>query len=295
MSSDTGTPRCLNCGADLTGQYCSQCGQEDSELRVSLKRLARDFMAEQLGLESKVPTTLWRLISKPGVLTKEYLAGKRVRSLLPLRLYLSASVIYFLLLSLPFFGSGFKPQMKLTGVDAAALDSTGVKFDSSTTVTIGALDRGRLAKSASGTRIANFVNRRMKRFGAMSTQEAVDFFKKSFIKYMPNAVFLLLPVFTLILYVLYRKSGRFFAEHLIFTLHIHAFAFVVLILALVLPDILDMVVMIWLLVYLYKALRKVYEEPRGKTAAKFAALLFSYMLILQITMLGVLGIIFAVG
>ena len=63
-------------------------------------------MAEQLGLESKVPTTLWRLISRPGVLTREYLAGKRVRSLLPLRLYLSASVIYFLLLSVPFFGRG---------------------------------------------------------------------------------------------------------------------------------------------------------------------------------------------
>src|SRR5215212_9831045 len=109
MSSETGSPRCLNCGADLTGQYCSACGQEDTELRVSLKRLARDFLAEQLGLESKVPTTLWRLMSKPGLLTKEYLSGKRVRSLLPLRLYLSASVIYFLLLALPFFGRSFEP------------------------------------------------------------------------------------------------------------------------------------------------------------------------------------------
>src|SRR6185503_15226774 len=150
-------------------------------------------------------------------------------------------------------------------------------------------------KSASGTRIANFVNRRMKRFGAMSTQEAVDFFKKSFIKYMPNAVFLLLPVFTLILYVLYRKSGRFFAEHLIFTLHVHAFAFVVLILGLILPDWLDVIVPIWILVYLYKALGVVYEEPRGKTLGKFVALLFIYMFIFQITMLGVLGFIFAVG
>ena len=123
MSSESGAPRCLNCGAELSGPYCSQCGQEDHELRVSLKRLARDFLAEQLGLESKVPTTLWTLLSKPGLLTKEYLAGRRVRSLLPLRLYLSASVVYCLLLSLPFFGRKFDSPLKLTGVDAAAIDS----------------------------------------------------------------------------------------------------------------------------------------------------------------------------
>jgi hypothetical protein len=252
-------------------------------------------MAEQLGLESKVPTTLWRLISKPGLLTKEYLAGKRVRSLLPLRLYLSASVIYFLLLSLPFFESDFKANFKLSGVDAAAMDSAGLRIDSSTTVTIGTLDRGRIEKSASGTRAERFIKRRMQRFGGMTTQEAVAFFKDSFVRYMPNAVFLLLPVFTAILYVLYRKSGRFFAEHLIFTLHVHAFAFIVLMISLISPEIIDVVLMIWLLVYLFMALRRVYEEPRGKTAAKFTALLFSYMFILQITMLGVLGIIFAFG
>ncbi len=294
MSSEGGSPHCLNCGAELTGQFCSRCGQEDAELRVSLRRLARDFMAEQLGLESKVPTTLWRLISKPGLLTKEYLAGKRVRSLLPLRLYLSASVLYFLLLTLPFFGRGFSP-LKLTGIDAAAIDSAGVNVNKKTTVTIGALDRGRVAKSASGTRLQRFLTQRMQRFGAMTTQQAVDYFKASFVRYMPNAVFLLLPVFTLILYLLYRKSGRFYAEHLIFTLHVHAFAFVVLMLSLILPDTLDIVVPLWILYYLYKALRVVYEEPRGKTVAKFSALLFSYMFILQLTMLSVLLIIFAVG
>lgn len=295
MSSEAGSPRCLNCGAELTGPYCSSCGQEDTELRVSIKRLVRDFMAEQLGLESKVPTTLWRLISKPGVLTKEYLAGKRVRSLLPLRLYLSASVVYFLLLTVPFFGRGFKSPLRMTGVDAAALDSAGFKVDSSTTITIGQINRGRIEQSTSSTPAGQFVRNRMKRFSGMTTQEMVDLFKSSFIRYMPNAVFLLLPVFTLTLYLLYRKTGRFYAEHLIFTLHVHAFAFVALMLALALPDSLDIIVPLWILYYLYRALRVVYEEPRGKTFGKFFALLFTYMLIFQITMLGVLGFIFAVA
>jgi len=294
LTSESGAPRCLNCGAELTGPYCSQCGQEDHELRISLKRLARDFLAEQLGLESKVPTTLWSLLSKPGLLTREYLAGRRVRSLLPLRLYLSASVVYFLLLSLPFFGQRFQSPLKLTGVDAAAIDSARREAASGS-------DSSRLNISVSGRRFASpqakrierFVNQRLKRFGTMSTDEAVGVFRSSFVRYMPNAVFLLLPVFTLILYLLYRKTGRFFAEHLIFTLHVHAFAFVVLTLSLFLPDWLDIVVPTWILVYLFMALRRVYGESRKRTAIKFAALLFSYMFILQVTMLGVLALIFA--
>ena len=294
MSSESGSPRCLNCGAELTGPYCSQCGQEDHELRVSLKRLARDFLAEHLGLESKVPTTLWTLVSKPGVLTREYLAGRRVRSLLPLRLYLSASVVYFLLLSLPFLGQKFNQTLKLTGVDAAAIDSARTEAASrSDTSALTIAVSGRRVASPRAKKIERFVNQRLNRFQTMSTEEAVTFFRSSFVRYMPNAVFLLLPVFTLILYLLYRRTGRFFAEHLIFTLHVHAFAFVVLTLSLFLPSALDIVVATWILVYLYIALRRVYGESRRRTAAKFAALLFSYMLILQITMLGVLGLIFA--
>ena len=294
MSSESGSPRCLNCGAELTGPYCSQCGQEDHELRVSLKRLARDFLAEHLGLESKVPTTLWTLVSKPGVLTREYLAGRRVRSLLPLRLYLSASVVYFLLLSLPFLGQKFNQTLKLTGVDAAAIDSARTEAASrSDTSALTIAVSGRRVASPRAKKIERFVNQRLNRFQTMSTEEAVTFFRSSFVRYMPNAVFLLLPVFTLILYLLYRKTGRFFAEHLIFTLHVHAFAFVVLTLSLFLPSALDIDIATWILVYLYIALRRVYGESRRRTAAKFAALLFSYMLILQITMLGVLGLIFA--
>jgi hypothetical protein len=92
---------------------------------------------------------------------------------------------------------------------------------------------------------------------------------------------------------LYRKSGRFFAEHLIFALHMHAFAFIVLTISLVLPKALDIVTPVWLLVYLFVALRRVYGESKKRTALKFAGLIFSYMLIVQITMLGLLGLIFA--
>ncbi|HKY96926.1 MAG TPA: DUF3667 domain-containing protein [Gemmatimonadaceae bacterium] len=294
MTSNEGSPRCLNCGAELSGPYCSQCGQEDNELRVSLKRLFRDFLAEQVGLETKVPTTLWKLVSRPGLLTKEYLAGKRVRSLLPLRLYLSASVVYFLLLSLPGLGVDLSKQVKITGVDSAAIDSASREKAANSNMTI-TVPGAKISGNPNGSTAERFVRKRSDRFKAMSPQESVNYFRAAFLKYMPNAVFFLLPVFAFILYLLYRTTGRFFAEHLIFALHVHAFSFVALILALILPDALDIIVPVWILVYLFIALRKVYGESRRRTAVKFAALMFTYMISLQITLLAMLGIIFAVG
>lgn len=299
MSSEAGAPRCLNCGAELTGPYCSQCGQEDTELRVSLKRLAKDFLAEQLGLESKVPTTLWTLIRHPGRLTREYLEGRRVRSLLPLRLYLSASVIYFLLLS--FFGA-FSLKMSVDKKDLAGIDSARVdlgldsgKVKRNPIIAVGGFNTNRVDTTGSNGRLESFINKRAKRFEGMSGQQVVKLFNDAFIHYLPNTIFVLLPVFTALLYLLYRRTGRFFAEHLIFTLHVHAFAFIAMMIALLTPDWLDWIAPVWILFYLYFALSEVYGESRRKTLGKFAALLFSYMFIFQVAMATIFGVIFAFG
>ena len=253
-------------------------------------------MAEQLGLESKVPTTLWTLIRHPGRLTKEYLAGRRVRALLPLRLYLSASVVYFLLLSL--LG---EPAVKISvsRKDLAGMDSARVESVTDTTnrnpfVAIGGVSAKNDSASPQ-TGLKGFVKKRARRFDGMSGQQVVKFFNDAFIHYLPNAIFFLLPVFTALLYWLYRKTGRYFAEHLIFTLHIHAFAFIALMISLLTPDALDWIAPVWILIYLYIALRVVYEDSRKKTLGKFAALLFSYMLIFQLTMASIFAMIFAFG
>jgi len=201
-------------------------------------------------------------------------------------------VIYFLLLSLPGVGADLSNQVKITGADSAAIDSAARERAANSNLTI-TVPGAKISGNPNGTFVERFVRKRSEKFKSMSSLEAVNYFKAAFIKYMPNAVFLLLPVFALILYVLYRKTGRFFAEHLIFALHIHAFSFIALMIGLVLPDALDIIVPLWILVYLFIALRKVYGESRRRTTLKFAALLFSYMLIFQITMLGLLGVIFA--
>jgi hypothetical protein len=91
-----GSERCRNCGAPLTGPYCSQCGQFDAPSDPTLRELLADAWDALTSLDGKLAASLRLLLTRPGALTVEYLAGRRARYLAPFRLYLICSVIYFL-------------------------------------------------------------------------------------------------------------------------------------------------------------------------------------------------------
>jgi hypothetical protein len=86
---------CQNCGAELTGPHCAQCGQPAIDYRRSFRHVIVDVLDSFLNWDSKFFATIGLLIVKPWRLTNEFLAGKRVRYLHPLRLYLLASILFF--------------------------------------------------------------------------------------------------------------------------------------------------------------------------------------------------------
>ena len=86
---------CENCGAQLQGHWCAQCGQPAIEYRRSFRHVVADLLNEFLNWDSKFFATIALLVLKPWRLTNEFLAGKRVRYVNPLRLYLLASIIFF--------------------------------------------------------------------------------------------------------------------------------------------------------------------------------------------------------
>jgi len=86
---------CENCGTKLTGHYCSQCGQAAIDYRRSFGHVVLDVLNEFLNWDSKFFGTLGLLITRPWRLTNEFVSGKRVRHVHPLRLYLLASVVFF--------------------------------------------------------------------------------------------------------------------------------------------------------------------------------------------------------
>lgn len=85
---------CANCGTRVDGQYCSACGQSRRELDRSALHFVKEFIEEILRLEGRAYATLRLLASQPGVVSAEYLAGRRVRYTPPLRLYLVSSATF---------------------------------------------------------------------------------------------------------------------------------------------------------------------------------------------------------
>ncbi len=89
---------CLNCGAEVTGRYCGNCGQENIEPKQTFGGLVHHFIGDITHYDSKFFTTLKHLLFKPGFLTRQYIAGRRNSYLDPIRMYVFISVVFFLAL-----------------------------------------------------------------------------------------------------------------------------------------------------------------------------------------------------
>ena len=76
--------------------FCGACGQRSVPANPTVSELAGDAWQELSGYDGRIAAT-FRGLLHPGRLTLEYLQGRRARYLPPIRLYLIASVTYFLL------------------------------------------------------------------------------------------------------------------------------------------------------------------------------------------------------
>src|SRR5205809_5609092 len=119
---------CENCGAQLQGDWCAQCGQPAIDYRRSFRHVIADLLNEFLNWDSKFFATIGLLIVKPWRLTNEFLAGHRVRYVHPLRLYLLASILFFFAVNYGARDLRFKPA-KLNPKDRAELEADLKKED----------------------------------------------------------------------------------------------------------------------------------------------------------------------
>lgn len=89
---------CLNCGAELYDRFCHKCGQENVEPKQSFGQLTAHFFEDLTHFDGKFPGTIKPLLTKPGLLTEEYVLGRRASYINPIRMYLFISATFFLLL-----------------------------------------------------------------------------------------------------------------------------------------------------------------------------------------------------
>ena len=259
-----------------------------------------ELVAEHFGLDSKVARTLIALVRWPGRLTNEFIRGRRVRYVPPLRLYLSLSVLFFLLNALTHRVSTANSKGMIEDGGIVRVDSTSGgravahvtdSTKSGTTIstsdskflrdTLHSSTAGRWFKRRMGARIAE-----LRANGTTATKQIGTEFQRE----LPDAIFLLVPMLALMLSVVYFGQRRYYAEHLVFALHFQAFVFAVLIVAMLPIPFIDLAVWIGGIAYAYLALRTVYAEGKGTTILKLGVLGVGYAICAAIIM-GLLGFI----
>jgi hypothetical protein len=89
---------CLNCQAEVVGRYCHHCGQENLEPKETVWHLVQHFFNDITHFDGKFFETVKYLLRKPGFLSREYMRGRRMSYLNPIRMYVFTSAIFFIIL-----------------------------------------------------------------------------------------------------------------------------------------------------------------------------------------------------
>ncbi|WP_371859652.1 DUF3667 domain-containing protein [Pseudoduganella namucuonensis] len=235
-----------------------------------------------MALEGRLWGTVSRLLFRPGLLTIEYMRGRRKRYVEPLRLYLSLSILFFALLNF----SGAEP-VKLGQPDANPVAAQAVRNAEREAADIRGeiISQGRTVNERGeveelGDRIrqkAPFLTRQWEYFEAQPDHKKSEMLRYGFFKYGPYAMFALMPLFALYLKLLYIGSGRRYGEHLLFALHTSAFAFVMFTGILFSPHgLLTFALVCWLIGYLPWAMRRVYNSGKLTTFLRWSVLMLAH-------------------
>ncbi|MCD2514863.1 DUF3667 domain-containing protein [Massilia sp. G4R7] len=283
---------CRNCGAITQGNFCQQCGQATHLHVPSAREFLHEFVAHYVALEGKLWHSLKLLIFKPGLLTREYIEGRRVRYVEPLRLYLSFSIIFFFVIKMSgveIINLGESERSPQAERAQAALTAPATAPDKAKP---GKIESKQIEVQAFGE-YSKSLSDRINKVLSLPRDQLKDLAKRTFFSYVPYAIFLMMPVFALYLKLLYLGSGRRYGEHFLFALHSNAFAFLMLSLFVVADgwNFVRFVLLAWLTFYLPTALRRVYGGGRTVTALRWAVLMFLHVITMGIAMTAAISMI----
>jgi len=321
---------CLNCGATLQGKFCHVCGQENLQIKESFGHMMNHAVSDYFHFDEKFFNTLKPLLFKPGKLTNEYMAGKRVSYLHPVKMYIFISLIFFILLFSDKVQTSTIPRKAVTKEQPTKADSIIAKnpnlSDEEKTVVYNNYNYSvkknkngngndttyynlqSFTKITADTSYAQYLLKQSK----LPVGKRDGFFKKllinkvigwkknkngssvlleTFYHDVPKMMFLLLPIFALILKVTFRKNKKFYIEHLIYSFHFHCFLFLLLsffmLLELAAPtnwDFINLIAIILIAWYAYRSLRVVYNRTPFRTVTKIIGMYISYSVALVICM-----------
>jgi hypothetical protein len=279
---------CRNCGAPAPELFCPRCGQETAEHLPSFREFAHEFVLHYLAAEGKLWRTLRALVSRPGYLTLEYLRGRKLAYVQPLRLYLTLSIVFFLIL-----------KLTTSAVNLAA-DAPNLQRE---------IESGKLnlyfgfafwsaERHSDGSFSCNLPQSLCDRIKPKLFAPSADLEKlvtglpRELFSHFSSAMFVLLPLFALYLKTAYLR--RTYGEHFLFALHLHSLWFLVLVLTLApLSHWVNAAFLVYLFVFSFMSLQRVYGGPVWQTLVKGIGVAVAYVasLLAMTTIIGIWAIV----
>ena len=321
--------RCRNCRAVATGNYCPDCGQETRVALPTAREFLREAAGRLVAIDGRLWRTMFALLVRPGFLTREYLSGRRRRYVRPARLFVLLSLLAFAVIGFIRSPAFFADEIIVTGdkSGAAAGKSAAASPEaaepsaarSATDADVASTAHAK-AKAKSGGR-DNFISldedlnleirfngtdqqlpaelrKRYQRFNRMSREDRAEHLYAGLLRYGPTMVVLMLPVFALLLKLAYLGRGKRYpgrpqryAEHLVYSAHLHAFAALMVILLALLPfGWAPAGIVIWSIYYVLRARNLVYGGRRWAGVLRVLVVALAYSVV---GAFGVAGLIIA--
>lgn len=208
---------CRNCKTELIGEYCHNCGQSffsGSERTVS--EIVYSAVDTVFAWDNKIFTTLKYLVFYPGKLTKEFFEGRIIQYVFPAKLFWFIIILFFAILNI---GDEMNDSSTNSGKNIEV--NIGAKKKADATISPQTDISQKNEKDIEKDLLAKKKEVSSEKENVISSQ-----IKQNLVGYIPYVVFLLVPFFALLLFMLFHKRKKYYANHMIFALHFHSFVFI---------------------------------------------------------------------
>lgn len=286
QSADLSDQPCRNCGTEVNGRYCPNCGQLAASFHRPILSLIGETISDTFTLDGRLARTLPVLLFRPGRLTKNYTEGKRARYVPPFRMFLIASLVFYLVLFAlvppgQYINLDEDTRAEVTQGLQEGLEDADLELSQS--------DRERLEQADIYVDAPGEYREEIEK-QVVRVLDNPDQFAAQVEAWLPRLSILLVPMTILALTILHIWRRKLYIyDHAIHALHLHSWMFLTGAIAMLLgpyvPGTLLWLYLIGFFVYIWRSLAVVGETGAIMSGLRFFIILLFWVFMITFIML----------